>query len=216
MPKGEWRKFEGFLMPDLSTDLVGSSATNALFVVAAFAPGLVILWTRSLFLTGRLTSVANAAIEYLVVSSIYYSLAAPLVLKVNRWNWFLLEALFLFAPLLCGLVVAGLSQWNWPRKIAATVGLNPVTPHPTGWDKAFGSLEGEVWLIVHTADLGVVHGRFGDQSNASTLLDRRDIYLEDMRDEEFDHIGSDKEDRGVWIPESQIRSVEIISTKAQA
>ena len=113
------------------------------------------------------------------------------------------------------LTFGGLTQWKWPQKFNSFLKLNPVTPYPTGWDKAFASLEDSVWVIIHTKDLGLIFGKFGKESNASSDLDVRDIYIEEVRGHNFAEVGESDEIRGIWISEEQIEAIEIANNREE-
>ncbi len=181
--------------------------------VAMLAPGFLILFARSRYVTGRIASVSNATVEFILASSIYYAIAAPIFFYLDIYSWLSVEILVFWAPLILGAFLGGLTQWNWVNALGGIFGLNSITPHPTGWDKAFGSLKGDVWLIIHTVDLETIYGRFGKESNASNDLSKRDLFIEELRGENFAKIGDTDERRGMWIREEQIIAIEIANDR---
>jgi vacuolar-type H+-ATPase subunit I/STV1 len=181
--------------------------------VAMLAPGFLLLFARSRYVTGRMSAVSSATIEFVLASSIYYAIAAPIFFYFDVYNWISVEILVFWGPLVLGAFFGGLTQWKWAKSASGFFGLNSVTPHPTGWDKAFGSLKGDVWLIIHTIDLGILYGRFGQESNASNDLNKRDIFIEELRDENFAEVGEADEVRGMWIREDQIIAIEVANDR---
>ena len=181
--------------------------------VAMLAPGFLFLFARSRFVTGRMSAVSSATVEFVLASSIYYAVAAPIFFYFDTYTWVSVEILVFWGPLFLGTFFGGLTQWEWAKNASSFFCLNSVTPHPTGWDKAFGSLKGDVWLIIHTVDLGVLYGKFGQNSNASNELSKRDIFLEELRGKNFSEVGEEDEMRGMWIREDQIIAIEIANDR---
>jgi len=181
--------------------------------VAMLAPGFLFVFARSRFVTGRMASVSTATVEFVLASSIYYAVAAPIFFYLELYTWWSVEILVFWGPLLMGAFFGGLTQWQWVGKVGNVFGLNLTTPHPTGWDKAFGSLKGNVWLIIHTNDLGIIFGKFGNASNASNDLNKRDIFIEELRGQDFAEIGEADEIRGMWIREDQIIAIEMANDR---
>lgn len=60
-------------MPDLK------GAANVYLVLALVVPGMLIVWARAQFITGRLQPVKDAVVAYLALSVVYYALAFPAV-----------------------------------------------------------------------------------------------------------------------------------------
>src|SRR6266487_3562240 len=108
------------------------------------APGLITVYFRSLFITGRRPKTLEYAIEYVIISTVYFALSLPLVelaLTVREPNWLrvLFWAILLgVVPALMGTLLGAGSQKGWWRFIFGKAKLSPVSPYPTGWDWAFG------------------------------------------------------------------------------
>lgn len=198
-------------MSDLITDSNLADLLKAALGISILAPGFLIVCVRSYFVTGRVSSISSATLEYLMVSCIYFAASIPILLWFGSFEWYVLEAFLLIVPILLGVLLGGMTQWEWPGKVWTFLSLNPVTAHPTGWDRAFGGLKGSVWVIVTMKDHGPIHGLFSTESNASTMLEKRDIYIEEMWGESFTWIGEQNERRGIWISEDQIVTIELIS-----
>lgn len=200
---------------DVADFFQNSNVKEFLTGLVFLAPGFLIIFSRSRFVTGRISSVSAAAVEYVLVSSVYYAVSLPIFFWGNVVNWISIEILLFVAPIILGVFLGGLTQWDWPKIIPNFFKLNAITPFPTGWDKAFGSLKGDVWVIVTTLDSEKIYGKFSSESNASSLLDKRDIFIEDMCDEKFASLGEGNEKRGIWIREDQLVMIEIINTCEQ-
>jgi hypothetical protein len=177
---------------------------------ALLAPGFLIMFGRSRFVTGRMPSVASSVFEYLMVSSIYFAAAYPLF-EWCGFKSYLSVTMFLFIlPLVIGLILGFVAQKSLFRKLTDFFGLNPVHPSPTAWDFVFSGRKGYSWVIINLNSGGRYFGVFGQASMASSDLDRRDVFIEDVRDSDFKPVEVDGRKRGVWVNENDIRSIEII------
>jgi len=186
------------------------SVENIILAFAFLSPGFLLLFGRSQFLTGRIRSISSGVFEYLMVSSIYYSAAVPILLSVQSpmyWHYF---ALLFAIPLVLGFAIGFATQKEWFRKAVVKLGLNPVHSTPTAWDYAFGGKSGNYWVVVKLVSGGVYYGVWGANSLASSDLSRRDIYIEDVRTRDFKPVETDDRKRGVWISDVDIRSIELI------
>lgn len=54
--------------------------------VAMLAPGFLFLFARSRYVTGRMSAVSSATIEFVLASSIYYAVAAPIFFYLGIYN----------------------------------------------------------------------------------------------------------------------------------
>lgn len=196
-------------MNDFSGLLDVEKLGSAALTVGVLAPGFIIIYVRSLFLTGSRTSIYSALVEYVILSVVYFSFSLPIFISVGYFNWLAVEILVFFGPAFVGFILGACVQWGIGSAPLRWMKLNIVTPYPTGWDRAFGALKSEMWLAVTTKHHGVIFGRFGASSNASSLHGTRDIFIEEMRGENFEHLGDDSDLRGVWISEGQIDMIEI-------
>lgn len=176
-------------------------------------PGFLIMYGRSRFLTGRMTSVASSVFEYLMVSSIYFAGAYPIFGSIREPNN-AATFVFLFAgPLAIGFLLGIAAQRDYFRIVLGYLKLNPIHTSPTGWDYVFNGRKGFSWVVVKLNSGGQYYGIFGPESLASSDLSKRDIYLENTCDESFKPIETDGRKRGVWISEDDIRSIEIVEDR---
>jgi hypothetical protein len=182
--------------------------------LALLGPGFLILFGRSRFQTGRMTSLAEGVFDYLMVTSVYYAFAYPIYLYVPEPGyWSNLVFLFL-APFLVGTALGFFTQKHFLRGMLKWLGLNPVHASPTGWDYMFSDRKGFSWIVVTLMSGRKYYGVFGPESLASSDFSHRDIYIEDIRDEHFQPIEKEGRKRGVWLNESEISSIEIVKDKA--
>lgn len=183
--------------------------------IALLAPGFLIMFGRSRFLTGRMPSVASSVFEYLMVSSTYFALVYPLFLYISVETYVGALAFLFVLPLVMGLLLGFGTQANVFRKIIQHLGMNPVHASPTAWDFVFSGRNGFSWVVVNLNSGGRYFGILGPSSMASSDLRYRDIYLEEVRTEAFASVERDGRKRGVWINETDIRSIEIIEDNEQ-
>jgi hypothetical protein len=186
---------------------------KAVLGLALLGPGFLILFGRSRFHTGRMVGVAESIFEYLMMSSVYFSFAYPLFSLISMPGYLSLLSFLFISPLLLGLVIGVLTQRQTLRGFLNRIGLNPVHSSPTAWDFAFSNRKGFSWVVVSLASGKRYHGVFGPSSLASSDLSRRDIFLEDIRGENFEPIEKDGRKRGVWLNENEIASIEIVEDK---
>jgi hypothetical protein len=183
---------------------------TAIFAISLMGPGFLILFGRSRFLTGRMISVSQSAFEYLMVSSVYFAFAYPIFRLVSEPTY-LASMIFLFgAPLSVGVAIGFFSQKQLFRKSLAYLKMNTVHSSPTAWDFMFNDRRGFAWVIVSLNSGRKFFGVFGPESLASSDMAHRDLYIENICDEEFKPIEENGRKRGVWINESEILSIEII------
>lgn len=182
-----------------------------LFLLVA-APGIVALYVRSQFISGKMPPVGEGIIAYLVLSIIYLALIYP-ILRVmpapdsSPWwsvpGWFLL--LFV-SPGVFGLLLGLNVRKGWTRRFLAKFRINTVHPMDTAWDFRFAGCD-ECWVMVVLKDDTKWRGRLGPNSFASTETAERDLYIE--RVYEADHYGRwIARESGVWIAHGEIRTIE--------
>jgi hypothetical protein len=122
-----------------------------LFVV----PGLVALFVRSKFITGRTPSPSENVLSFVVLSLVYYSFTILFVEKAfgvqEPWAaragvWVLL---ILVGPALFGFVLGVAAQKEWADRLAEKVGLTVVHVIPAAWDWRFSKVpRGGMFIMV--------------------------------------------------------------------
>lgn len=182
--------------------------------LALLGPGFLILFGRSRFQTGRMTSLAEGMFDYLMVTSVYYSFAYPIFLYVPKPGYLSNLTFLLLAPLLLGSILGFFTQKQVLRGIFKWLRLNPVHSSPTGWDYLFGDRQGYSWVVVTLTSGRRYYGVFGPDSFASSDFGHRDIYIENICTEDFLPIEKDGRKRGLWLNESELSSIEIVRDRA--
>lgn len=183
------------------------------------APGLIIVYIRALFIAGRRPRVAEYAVEYVVVSTIYLAAAVPLlewIISLQGPNWFRVLAwlgLLAAVPAAIGLALGAASQNGWWRSALGWLRLSVVSPYPTGWDWVFARLKSPAYLLITLRDDSTVAGYFGLGSLASSDPSERDLYLEEIYDVGDDGTWTSLAERhGILIAAKEIKYIEIWRT----
>ena len=194
-------------MPDLK------SFDNLYLVLGFLVPGLIALFVRSQFVTGRSPPHAAALLSYLTVSVVYYALALPFVgfvLSIQKPGyekalaWF---ALAFVGPAVLGMLLGINIQKDLFRRVLQRCGLNPVHVMPTAWDWKFGGMK-EQWVLVTLKDGTRFAGFCGQDSFMSSDPTERDIYIQQIYDLDDNNNWSSPGDKGVFIAPGEIRTVE--------
>lgn len=194
-------------------DLAIDNIEGVAFGLALLVPGAVILFVRSLFLTGRRRPHSEQAFGYAVVTLAYFAVAFPIFLWCLSDNpsdvrqWLAWVSLILIAPFLLGLLVGWIYQSGVGSYAVRLFGLEMIHPIPTAWDWKFGQ-RNESWIIVKLKDGTIFHCYFGNRSFASSD-EERDIYAEAIfdRDESGRWIPMNQ---GLWVPASEISTIEFL------
>ena len=194
-------------MPDLK------SLDNLYLILGFLIPGLIVLFVRSQFVTGRSPSHSAALLSYLTVSVIYYALALPFVDFVLSMHepghdkalaWF---ALIFVGPAAFGLLLGVNIQKNLFRRVLQWCRLNPVHVMPTAWDWKFGGMT-EQWVLITLKDGTRFAGFCGPESFMSSDPTERDIYIQWIYDIDNDDNWSPRGENSVLITAGEIRTIE--------
>lgn len=191
-----------------------------LFVV----PGLVALFVRSKFITGRTPSARENLLSFVVLSLVYYSLIVLIIEQALRvtepWLarasiWILL---ILVGPAVFGLILGVGAQKEWAsrilnsldRRLGGKLQLYLVHVIPAAWDWRFSTLPREgVFVLVTLTSGEKVGGLFGKKSFASSDTGERDVYIEMEWDVSDDGIWKARpETVGIFIPLREVRYIE--------
>jgi hypothetical protein len=159
---------------------------NFHLVLLFIVPGLVALFVRSKFITGRTPSPAENVLSFVVLSLVYYSLTILFVERAlavqEPWLtrasvWILL---ILVGPVLFGFVLGVAAQKEWATWIAGKLDLTIVHVIPAAWDWRFCKVpRGGMFIMVTLTSGERVAEFFGSSSFASSDAGERDLYIEE-------------------------------------
>jgi hypothetical protein len=191
-------------------------APENLYILLFFiVPGLVIVYVRSQFISGRTPTHTENVLGYLVLSLLYYSIILPFIEQALsvREPWVTRAAVWivltLVGPALFGLLLGVWAQKECGVWIADKIGLSTIHVIPAAWDWRFSKMPcGGMFVMVTLTSGERVAGLFGAKSFASSDTAERDLYLE----EEYDVDGDKWEARpakvGILIPVKEVRYIE--------
>jgi len=179
--------------------------------------GLVVLFVRSQFVTGRRPPHSAAVLSYLTISVIYYALALPLLHLAlstsGTWQsplaWF---SLIFVGPAGLGLLLGLNVQKNWLRRVLQRWHLSVVHPIPTAWDWKFGR-SGYEWVLVTLKDGTRFGGFCGPESFMSSDPNERDLYIQWVYEIDGEGQWSASDERGLFIAAGEVRTIEFWSEK---
>lgn len=176
-------------------------------------PGLIIVFIRMQFLTGRIPKQSESILSYFTLSAIYLALALPAYDWINAnqtdptlksMAWF---ALIFITPAAIGLLLGINAQTGFTRHIARRIKLNPVHALPSAWDWTFSN-GNQRWVLVTLKDGTRFAGYCGNNSFFSSDPLERDILIEKVYDLDDDDTWLDVGPKSVLIASSEIQTVE--------
>lgn len=176
------------------------------------APGLILTYFRSLFLTGRMPPPAEGVLTYVTLSIVYQAALLPLTdLSASRMasnqlptaDW----AIVIFvAPAVLGSILGLAARYQWIRAFFRKMRINTVHPVGSAWDWRFGNCD-ECYVLVTLKNDTKWAGLLGDQSFLSSDPTERDIFLQQVFDWKDGETWSQRES-SVWIAGAEIQSIE--------
>lgn len=186
----------------------------ALFLVFT-VPGVIALYFRAQFLSGRMPPVAEGAIAYIILSLVYHAMAFPLARslyatnRIDGWfgiGWF---ALLFAAPAALGIVLGLNVRKGWTKSLVNRFGINTIHPVHSAWDWRFASAK-ECWVIVTLKDETVWYGYLGTGSFASSDSAERDLFIEHIYNFSDEGEPWTPRNSSVWLAHGEIRSIEYL------
>lgn len=189
---------------------------NFHLILTFIVPGVIALFVRSKFITGRTPSLSENILAFLVLSLVYYSLTVPFLewaLSV-RDPWLARAAvwisLVLAGPAIFGFVLGIAAQKEWAAWIADKWNINIVHVIPTAWDWRFSkTARGGMFIMVTLKSGEQVAGLFGSNSFASSDSEERDLYIEEEYNVDGNGQWQARQERvGVLISQEEIKFIE--------
>lgn len=194
----------------------GLHTSEALSLFLLFSvPGIIALYFRAQFLTGKMPSVTDGALPYITLSLAYHAfflwIFKSLYVRDATSPWYeVLWFLAIFAiPALLGILLGLNVRKGWTTRLINYAGINTVHPVDLAWDWRFSQCS-ECWVIVTLKDETKWYGYLGRTSFVSSISSERDIFIQDV----YDFLGEGRqwEKRGssVWIAHGEIQSIEFL------
>ena len=188
---------------------------NLSVILFLIVPGIVIVYVRSRFISGRTPSHAENVLGYLVLSLLYYSIILPGIepaLGVDE-PWVARAAVWivltLVGPAFFGLLLGFWAQKNWGIRIANKIGLGTIHVIPAAWDWRFSKMpRGGMFVMVTLTSGERVAGLFGTRSFASSDAAEPDLHLEEEYDVDDDKWEARPAKVGILIPVKEVRYIE--------
>jgi hypothetical protein len=197
-------------MPDFK------AAENFDLILVFVVPGVVALFIRSKFITGRAPSTSENVLVFLVLSLVYYSFTIPFIewAVSVREPWLaragIWISLVLVGPALFGLFLGIAAQKEWSSWIGDKLNLNIVHVIPNAWDWRFSKVpRGGMFIMVTLKNGDRVAGLFGSNSFASSDNSERDLYIEEEYTVDEDgNWEARREKVGILISQQEVKFIE--------
>ncbi len=183
-------------------------------VIGYLVPGLIIVWIRAQFLTGRMAPHKDAILSYFALSVVFLALrlavvpiitgtTAPLEVQTQYWL-----AISLIGAAVFGIVIGLNATFGWSRLLLRKCGLH--LPHvlDSAWDWKFSRFPPSL-VMVTLKDGSKVSGWLGYDSFIGSDPKDRDIYIEQVYD--VDDAGTwnlKTPMKGIYISGGEIRTIE--------
>ncbi|MFA7441273.1 MAG: DUF6338 family protein [Sphingomonadaceae bacterium] len=182
-------------------------------------PGIIALYVRAQFLTGRMPPIAEGIATYVTLSLIYHAITYPLASSfytascASALAWVGWIVLLFVAPAILGLLLGLNVRKGWSKRLLTKARLNTVHPINCAWDWRFSECEA-CWTLATLKDGTRWAGFMGQQSFISSDPGERDIYIQQVYE-----IGDDNSwtprTSSVWIAHGEIQSLEFWPDKKE-
>jgi Family of unknown function (DUF6338) len=182
-----------------------------MFLVFA-VPGIIALYFRSQFLTGRLPPLGEGVIAYVILSLVYQALCYPLSKYLldpawgGSWRWPSWFVFIFVVPAIIGLLLGINIRKGWLKGLVNKFGFSTIHPVNCAWDWRFGQCE-ECWVIVVLKDGTKWYGYLGTGSFMSSASGERDLFVEAVY--EFGTPWTPRSS-SVWIAHGEVQSLEFL------
>lgn len=188
-------------------------------LVAALAPGLIILSIRQWFIAAPRPDLKDRLVAYAAVSAAYYALANPVSqslrhLGFNPWGLDALE--YAVAPVLIGGFLAVAMQKDWSSWFWRLVQVHPIHHVPTAWDYSLSRVKPDTFVLITLKDGSQVAGLFDERSFASSDTTERDILIGEVWSINYDGPWTqERPSKSILICGGDVRFIEMINGAVQ-
>jgi Family of unknown function (DUF6338) len=186
-------------------------------VVAYVLPGLLMVEVRSLSAKSRLAPISKESIfSFLIVTVLYLfvllAFGIPLQSRssISALQLSTLLQYFVFAPAVLGLVYGLLERYGVVQRVLARIEINVPLPFSRVWLEIFSDIPEGTFLIVVLKDGTMYNTMVTRETRFSSDPAEPDLYLGQTYS--LSEWEPSKPQRGVFIPGSEIRSIEVIRT----
>jgi uncharacterized membrane protein len=185
-------------------------------ILGYIVPGLIVLYVRAQFLTGRIGPHKDALLSYFTLSVIYLAIMnagaslitgsdAPLYEQTRYWLPMLLFGAFVFGTLIGLDASLGITRW-----LLSYCGLRLPHALASAWDWKFLNFP-ESLLTLTLKDGSRVYGWCGKGSFIGSDPKDRDIYLVQVYDVDEDGNWAIKTPgKGIYVTAGEVRIIEFI------
>lgn len=178
-------------------------------------PGIIALYFRGQFLTGRLPPLGEGAIAYVILSLVYQALCYPLSKTLfdsawaSGWRWLGWFVFIFVVPAIIGLLLGLNIRKGWLKGLVNKCGFSTIHPVNCAWDWRFGQCE-ECWVIAVLKDGTKWHGYMGADSFMSSDSSERDLFIEKVYQCDSEGKPWTPRSSSVWIAHGEIQSLEFL------
>lgn len=185
-------------------------------VLGYIVPGLIILYVRAQFLTGRIGPHKDALLSYFTLSVVYLTVMnAAVLLVTGRPDPLPTQTPYWLPIYLAGALVFGIlaglnSSLGAMRRLLSLCGLHIPHALDSAWDWRFSRFPPRL-MIVTLKDGSRIYGWCGEDSFIGSDPQNRDLYLEQVYEvDEGDNWTIKTPGKGIYIAGGEVRTIELI------
>jgi hypothetical protein len=188
-------------------------------IASLLMPGFITVSAFRMIVPSKELIDQRGILSYLTFTGVDYALFYWLIVFVAPINSFHSHPLvliliwvfvYLLGPFLAGVLLGVVWQNNLARWVFGKIGIRLIHHIPNSWDYMFDSIREPSWILVTLAEGGEVAGYFGTKSFASSDIEERDLFLEQVYkvSENGDWVADDR-GKGVWLARERIKLITV-------
>ncbi|MEJ0017089.1 MAG: DUF6338 family protein [Acetobacteraceae bacterium] len=189
-------------------------------ILGYIVPGLIILYVRAQFLTGRTLAHKDALLSYFTLSIIYLTIASAILALLTGSDAPLHEQSRYWLPILLigsvafGIIVGLNASLGVTRRLLRFLGLHLPHVMDSAWDWKFSRFP-ESLVTITMKDGSRVSGWCGSGSFIGSDPKDRDLYIEQVYDVDDEGNWTLKtRGKGIYIAGGEVRTIEFIPRDA--